>query len=131
MWKTAFWHDTVYLNRPYHWRFFKGCLPQNLLVHSWILCSTCYIISCRQISRDVLRVILYKSLQGVINSCLRFCWNFAQMLETIPIGTLQNFAIFRHDLLPCLRYLSSKFWILPSIKSLFCWLCRGNNYKHW
>ena len=26
------------LARPYHFKFFKGCLPQILLRHSWILC---------------------------------------------------------------------------------------------
>ena len=24
------WSDMVYLNRPYHFKFFKGCLPQIL-----------------------------------------------------------------------------------------------------
>ena len=34
MWKTAFeklWIDMISLGRPYHFKFFKGCLPRILL----------------------------------------------------------------------------------------------------
>ena len=34
-------NGTVLKNRPYPVKFFKGCLPQLYLAHSWILCSKC------------------------------------------------------------------------------------------
>ena len=33
------WRDMVCLSRPYSFKFFKSCLLQINLVHSWILCS--------------------------------------------------------------------------------------------
>ena len=32
------WRAMVWFSRPYPIKFLKGCLPQILLVHSWIFC---------------------------------------------------------------------------------------------
>ena len=40
LWKIC--SDVVCLVRPYNFKFFKSCLPQILLVHSWITWPICY-----------------------------------------------------------------------------------------
>ena len=39
--QVKFVKDSVLKNRPYPFKFFKSCLPQFYLAHSWILCSKC------------------------------------------------------------------------------------------
>ena len=55
----------VCLSRSYHFKCFKDCLPQILLVNSWILCTICYLFSPskREVSfRNMIPLFVFEKL---------------------------------------------------------------------
>ena len=54
--EDSLWRDTAFLSRPYSFKFFKGCLPQNLL---------------SSLLKTLSQMILYNSLQ-VFKNLLKY-----------------------------------------------------------
>ena len=65
------WSDMVCLSRPYHFKYFKGCLPQISLGHCWILCPFYFLFSWA--NGSILLVLLAASKEPVNESAFVLC----------------------------------------------------------
>ena len=78
------WRDMVCLSRPYPFRFFKGCLPQNSLS---LLLNTLSHVSQQMHSHSVM---LNKTSMGLANVCGGNKWIYERNVAQCFLKNLNN-----------------------------------------
>ena len=99
------------LSRPYHFKFFKVCVPQNFffLVHCWISWSICYIWrpKLKQSPGGVYKLRVLKNLAKIVVKSL------CQSLFFNKVAGLQPPTSLKIDIKQVFLWIFSKFLAIP------------------